>query len=376
MKKIKKVALLLAVVLLTSMLVSITATAATHTERIELVTRSILLIDKSGSMDDQQKVDEILCQYDLASYDAVRYFDHRISANPDFVGGGDSHICEAIDAVARGGFTHITVVTDGEQWPQNYETLGVYSDLNLTIHLVEEEDKESKEFLSKVKEALEFSNLTVVNHDGTEEVILNDYKAPIYSIEVPDSYENNEGENNIIINEGDEYVCNCDCCKCKHISWSWWWFFLLLLPILGLLLWWLFRNWKVARRIKNAHAVVDCSNSMAKVLKRLYRVCRQLGVSANAEIIRFGQGASLEKLEYLKDVYGENATFGTEGLQLAIDQGWEEIVLISDLGFNGKEVSSLNGRFKKISVVVPRDYEKGILEEIKKIADEIEVIHL
>ena len=90
--KLKKVAILLAVVLLATMMVSLTASAATHTERIELVTRSILLIDKSGSMDDQQKVDEILGQYDLASYDAVRYFDHRISADPDAVGGGDSYI--------------------------------------------------------------------------------------------------------------------------------------------------------------------------------------------------------------------------------------------------------------------------------------------
>lgn len=347
-----------------------TAAFASFTTTIELETRSALLIDRSGSMDDQAAVEAILGQYDITSFDEVVYFDTELSTVDTFTGGGDSNICEAIDQLADGGFTHITVVTDGEQWPVEYSALGVYSDIDLTIHLVEE-SKSAEKLMNELKGRLSNSNLKVVTPEG-EEVILNEYKDPIYTIELPDS---GKGDTTII-NEGDDYICDCDCCKCNHKGWSWWWLLILLIPLLGLLLWWLFRNWKIAKRIKNAHAVVDCSNSMTDSLKKLYRACRRLGVSKKAEIVRFGEGASLENLGYLKDVQGERATHGTEGLEIALAQGWDKIVLISDLGFNGKSVTSLNGRFKKVTVVVPDGYSSAILDEIKKIADEVEVLSL
>lgn len=366
---IRKLLSVLAVVLIVASIP--TAAFASSTTSIELETRSTLLIDRSGSMDDQTAVEAVLGQYDLASFDEVIYFDTDLSTSDSFTGGGNSSICEVIDKVVAGGFTHITVVTDGEQWPADYSALGIYTDLDLTVRLVDESE-EADELVSQLESHLSNSNLKVVTPEGEEKVVLNEYKDPIYTIEIPDS----EDEGDTIINEGDDYICNCDCCKCNHKAWSWWWLLFLLIPLLGLLFWWLFRNWKIARRVKNAKAVVDCSNSMTKALARLYRACRRLGVSKDAEIVRFGEGASLETLSYLKNVQGERCTHGTEGLELALAQGWDEIVLISDLGFNGKAVSSLNGRFKKVSVVVPEGYSNATLDELRKITDEVEVLHL
>ena len=351
-------------------------TSATFTRTIELETRSALLVDRSGSMDDKNAVEQILSQYDIASFDEVVYFDTSISTDSNFTGGGNSSICEAIDKVATGGFTHITVVTDAEQWPADYSSLGVYSDLDITIHLVEE-TKDADKLIKEMENHLSNSGLKVVTPDGQENIILDEYKAPIYEIVLQNSEDEGDiYEGDTIINEGNDYICNCDCCKCNHKAWSWWWILLLLLPLLGILLWWFFRNWNIARKIRNSKAVVDCSNSMTKFLTRLYRACRRMGVSKDAEFVRFGEGASIEKLSFLKNVQGERCTHGTEGLELAIAQGWDEIVLISDLGFNGKSVSTLKGRFKKVSVVVPSGYSSATLDEVKKIADEVEVLHL
>lgn len=373
----KTTSLLLSVLIAVVLIATVfTSTAYATTTTIELETRSALLIDCSGSMEDHPPVELILRRHNITAFDAVIYFDTEVSTENGFAGGGNSGICEAIDKAVTGGFTHITVVTDGQQWPADYSALGVYTDLDLTIELVEE-SKASDELINQLRGRLTKSDLKVVTPDGKEKVILDEYEAPIYEIELPDSEEGdiiNEGDNTTII-EGDDYVCNCDCCKCNHKAWSWWWLLLLLIPLLILLLWWLFRNWKVARKIKGSHAVVDCSTSMTQYLKRLYRACRNLGVPRREEIIRFGVGASLESLEFLKDVQGEGSTNGWQALQLALDQGWDEITLISDLGFNGEAVRP-SGRFKKITVVAPAGYSSATLDKIKSIADEVEVLHL
>ena len=347
--------------------ISTIPTAAAQTQSFELTTRSILLVDRSGSVEDREAVDAIVSKLETASFDAVGYFDTEVSADSAFAGGGNSSICEVIDQAADAGFTHITVITDGEQWPVDYSSLGIYSDLDLTIHLVEQSEA-AEEFVGELEGRLANSSLKVVTPEG-EKVVLDDYQVPVYAIELPDSK-----EGDTIVNEGDNYICNCDCCKCNH--WSWWWLLLLLLPLLGFLIWWFFRNWKIAKKIKNSYAVVDCSNSMTKALAKLYRACRRLGVSRNAEIVRFGEGASIEELSFLKDVQGERCTHGTEGLEIAHAQGKEEIVLISDLGFNGKPLSTFQGHFKKISVVAPEGYSSTTLDELRKIADEVEVLHL
>lgn len=405
-KNIKKmVALLLAVVVLT-MALSLTAFAseATETKTIELETRSALLIDQSGSMEEQKAVQALLGQYNFASFDAVVKFDHRLSTDSNFVGGGNSHICEVIDQLVDGGFTHITVITDGEQWPSNYSALGVYTDVDLTIQLVEE-DEESAEFINQLKGRLVNSNLKVAKPDGSEEVILNDYKAPIYSIEVPvfeedeaSEDEDDEGDKTLIQNIKEGYFP--------------WWLVLLLAALIAALFDFIHelitrgRNKEekkgkdtdntgssgttsiapvpkpiptkaVVHIAQGAHVVADFSGSMAAQQSETAKACMDAQKGKEA-VICFGDSVSEHTADELQGIQAAGRTAGWEALEKAVSKGWDEIVLVSDLGFNGKpfDEKAFSKKFKKVTVVTPRVYHEPTLENLKKIADEVEVLPL
>ncbi len=399
MKKFKKTAVVLfAVVLLVSSTI-FTAAATTETKTIELETRSVLLIDKSGSMEDQQKVDQILGQYDPSSYDAVVNFDHRISTEDSFVGGGDSHICEVIDKLANAGFTHITVVTDGQQWPHDYSALSVYTDLDLTIDLVEESE-DSEEFINQLKSRLVNSNLMVAKPDGSEEVVLNDYKAPIYLIEVPVVEENTSA--NDIEDEGDKtFIENI---KEGYFPW---WVVLLLAAIIAALFDFIHELITRGRReeeqkvqptptgvtavptpapipakavvhiAEGACVVADISGSMADQQRETAKACRYAHKSSEA-VICFGDSVSEHTVDELETVKPAGRTAGWEAMEYASQKGRYEIVLVSDLGFNGKsfDENAFSKKFKKVTVVAPSSYHVPTLEKIKKIADEVEVLPL
>ncbi len=372
-KTIQKVAVVFFAVMVLA-INSLTATAATTTETIELETRSALLIDRSGSMNGTA-----VGQYDLASFDAVVYFDHRLSTDSEFKGGGDSSICETLDELADAGFVHITVVTDGEQWPLgDYSGLGVYTDLDLTIHLVEE-DEASKEFIDLLSSRLVKSNLKVVKPDGAEELILNNYKAPIYLIEVP-AIEENESSNLIQnIKEGNFP----------------WWLVLILAAIIAAIFDFIHelitrREGKentlatkpipekaVAHIAQGAHVVADFSGSMAAQQSATATACMQVQ-KGNEAVLCFGDDVSERKAKALHRVQAAGKTAGWEALEEASSKGWKEIVLVSDLGFNGKmfDEKAFAKRFKKITVVIPEGYSSQTLEDLKKIADEVEVLPL
>jgi len=391
-KKIKKTAVLLAVVLLATMMVSLTAAAATQTERIEIETRSILLIDKSGSMKDQQAVEDILDQYDIASYDAVRWFDHRISDDPEFVGGGDSHICEAVDKAADGGFTHITVVTDGEQWPQDYSALGLYSDLDLTIHLVEEDKiAVAEELVSKLEVALEKSNLKVVKPDGTEESLSNDYQSPVYEVkfEIPDAPDA----------ELEETVKDSKC----HWLWA------LLLAVLIAALFDLIHELITRRKVKEEDKTtdnnaapapaptmsentvvavteklresddvveyyIDNSTSFERVFHGAAEAARRSGTKSATT---FGSEVKERDVSELAALTAQGQTKGWEALETT--KGRRNAVILSDMQFNGKvfDESAFAGKhFRKVTVFAPAGYNAAEVENLKKIADEVEVLPL
>lgn len=403
----KVVAVFFAVVLLISAFALTASAATTETKNIELETRSALLIDKSGSMKKIAAVEAVLGQYDFASYDAVVNFDQRISTDINFVGGGNSYICEVIDELADAGFTHITVVTDGEQWPQDYSALSVYTDLDLTIHLVEE-DEESKEFINQLKSRLVKSNLKVAKPDGSEEVILNDYQAPIYSIEVPVVEESNISEDE---DEGNTFIENI------QKGYFPWWLILLIAALIAALFDFIHElithrrdeekdeekekeeepqsGNNVATAVapvpvpkpipakavvhiaQGAHVLADFSGSMAAQQSETAKACMDAQKGSEA-VICFGDSVSEHSADELQGIQAAGQTHGWEAMEQASVKGWDEIVLVSDLGFNGKtfDENAFSKKFKKVTVVAPSNYHQPTLENIKKIADEVEVLHL
>ena len=150
------------------------ATQQTVTREIELTTRSALLVDKSGSIKNTDAVNDYLAKLDISRYDFVGYFDDKqLSVNPNYKGGGDSYICERIDDLIVRGYTHIDVLTDGQQCsPAGYSALSGYTDVDITIYLVEEA-AEAEELIDKIfyknADGLFFKNSQVkVDQEATE----------------------------------------------------------------------------------------------------------------------------------------------------------------------------------------------------------------
>lgn len=407
MKFGKTLVALFAVVVLI-MAIPLTASAAsTETKSIELETYSALLIDKSGSANKIAAVETVVGQYDFASYDVVVPFDHRISTDSNFAGGGNSHICEVIDQLIDGGFTHITVITDGEQWPEDYSALGVYTNVDLTIHLVEE-DEESSQFINQLKSRLVNSDLKVTKPDGTEEMLLNGYKKPIYSIEVPVvEDEPSEGEDNSSENVEDEDNVFIENTKEGYFPW---WLVLILAAIIAALFDFIHelitrgRNKEeedddtdtttttgtstpvvpkpmpakaVVHIAQGAHVVADFSGSMAAQQSETAKACMDAQKGSEA-VICFGDSVSEHTADELEGIQAAGQTAGWEAMEQAAAKGWDEVVLVSDLGFNGKtfDESAFSKKFKKITVVTPSNYHVPTLENLKKIADEVEVLSL
>lgn len=395
MKKIIAVA----VVILLLISAPIAASAATTTQTIEVETRSALLIDKSGSMEEQKAVEVVISQCDLSSYDAVVYFDQRLSTKEDFTGGGNSHICEAIDQLVDGGFAQITVVTDGEQWPSKYSALGVYTDVDLTIKLVEE-TKQSQEFINQLKSRLVNSSLKVSKPDGTEDVILDDYKKPIYTIEIPVVEDETSKDSDTEV-EDVEKITIIENAREGYFPW---WLILILAAVIAAIFDLIHEliargrdkddedendtpteeetkpapmPEKAVMHIKQgAHVVADFSGSMAAQQSETARAC--LDVGSKDKVICFGERVKERKPNKLSSVHAEGRTAGWEALEKASSKCWDEIVLVSDLGFNGKafDQNAFAKKFKKVTVVTPKRYSMATLENLKKIADEVEVLPL
>ena len=406
-------AALFAVVVLIMAINPLTVSAAstetkTETKTIELETYSALLIDKSGSANKIEAVETIVGQYDFASYDVVVPFDHRISTNPEFTGGGNSHICEVIDQLVDSGFTHITVITDGEQWPEDYSALGVYTNVDLTIHLVEE-DEESEQFINQLKSRLVNSDLKVTKPDGTEEMILNGYKKPIYSIEVPviedkpsedeDKALPDDGEDNSSENVEDEDNVFIENIKEGYIPW---WIILLifLIPAIYDIIHELITRRRskdededdttdstkptmssetvavVAKKLGegNVEYYVDNSTSFERVFHGAAEAALQSGIK---RATTFGSEVKRRDVAELHGLTAQNQTKGWEAIETT--KGGKNGVILSDMHFNGKafdEKAFTGKHFRKITVFAPKGYNVANVENLKKIADEVEVLPL
>lgn len=400
-------AVALAVVLFAS---AFTLTASAFTETIKLETRAILLVDRSGSIEDRAAVDTLVSKLDAASFDAVGYFDTQLTADESFAGGGDSSICEAIDKAADAGFTHITVITDGEQWPADYSSLGLYRDLDLTIHLVEESEA-AEDLVRELEGRLANSSLKVVTPEGEEQVVLDDYQPPVYTMEIPD-------ENSEAVEEGDTSDVNGEGDKTfiQNIKEGYfpWWLVLILAALIAALFDFIHELitrgrediaaggtataatagtaiaatagtpvpkpipvGAVAQIARGAHVVADYSGSMAAQQSETAKACQAVQKGFDA-VLCFGETVSEHAADELSGLQAAGQTHGWEAMEQAASKGWDEIVLVSDLGFNGKafDQNAFASKFKKVTVVTPSSYDVATLESLKKIADEVEVLPL
>ena len=367
------------------------AHAATYTDEIELEAYSVILVDRSGSIKNREKVDAILQEINPNKEIPEVNFDSRgIILDQNYVGGGDSPICEAIDDVV-GDFKHIILVTDGEQWPQKYDALGIYRNIDLRIILTEEVDKESQALLDQLQLHMVDSTLKVQLPSGEELVLMDDYK-PVkvtVEIEIPDPVqpdpeeeleekdpdplpeENPEPDPTVI-----QVVCDHECKDGK----CWWWLVLLLAMLFDLIheLITRRRGWfgpTVGRVKKGAKMLLDVSGSMASYASAVVRAAKK----GKAEsIIAFGEQVLEVKLDEVAGLNIGGATLGVEALKQAVMNGWEEIILVSDLQFNGEclNVSDFPQRFKCITVLAPNPYNMAMISELQQIADRVEVLSL
>ena len=419
MKKI--IAFILVLVVILGLATS--AAAQTVSTSVELPTRSIILIDRSGSMEDQKAAQAKLASLDLEAFDTVRYFDSAaMTADEAYAGGADSNLCEAVDAAVTGGFDHITVVTDGHQWPAEYSALGVYSDVDIEILLTEEIDSNVERFLDALEGSLSNSSLKVETLAGEELVLMDDYQVTtlLVEVEVPDVEPDDsdvgtseEAEESTT----EEVVTNCNHEKCR----CFWWLALVLAVIIAALFDLIhelitrkrnnkekaeeqkpvepqqpqactcqqsfpcrdcpFEEWQmeqavIAKLQNGANLLLDVSGSMTA----LRTVATAAAKKVNAEnLIAFAENIEQVEANALDALQLGGSTHGWEAVEMAKKQGYDDIIIVSDLQFNGKSFDQvqLTGKFQKITAVVPKsDHSKLVLEQLQQIADKVEVLYL
>ena len=95
-------------------------------------------------------------------------------------------------------------------------------------------------------------------------------------------------------------------------------------------------------------------------------------------IVAFGETVQEVELDEVAKLNIGGATHGVEALKLAAANGWEEIVLVSDLMFNGEAfvASDFSHKFKCITVLAPNPYNMNMVTELQQIADRVEVLSL
>lgn len=336
--------------------------------------RSALLFDSSGSMRKEHAYEFAALSNVLSEandYDYKIFFDSKgMSFYPDYVGGGDSNICEAFHAVAKFGVNKIDIITDAEQYPLDYSGLKDYKNIDTTIYMVyrkESETEEHKNFFNALKNSMTDCSLKVVWIGEEKDIYLDDYVAPVVASRTPSvniSVEEKENGNNCL------------------------WCLALIIAVLFAALFDFIHELIKKRRmnvpleavnaIRNgAHLLLDVSGSMSKFKRAAKKAC--IKASSENPILCFGDDKIVDvPIGDLNKINLNGGTPGWEALEYAVQNDLEEIVLISDLKFNGKEFNScyFGRKFKKITVVLPRGYQKSTLPEIEYITEELKTIEL
>lgn len=352
------------IILVFVIMASLTTNAFASTQKVEIPVRSCLLIDRSGSIKDQAEVNEKMNQYNLEMFDFVGYFDdQQISTDPSYAGGGDSHLCETIDQMISHGFQRIVIITDGEQYPLgDYSSLGLYTDIYLSIDLVGKKTQVAEEFTNALAERMENSTLQVTDPNGTMEFIENDFERNVFEIEIPDPAPVEEEDHN---------------CKC------YWWIALILGALIAAIFDFIHElltrrlRGDLIKKIRKAKVLADFSGSMSSYKAEVKRNCKAARYKKPVMIFSGCEVREISLAELLT-VESGGQTPGWEAVAEAYQQGEENIVIISDLGFNGMSFDEAAGwHFKEITLVVPNGgHDVATENEMRKIADKVEVICL
>lgn len=100
----------------------------------------------------------------------------------------------------------------------------------------------------------------------------------------------------------------------------------------------------------------------------------------NAEnLIVFAENVEQVEANALDALQLGGSTHGWEAVEMAKEQGYDDIIIVSDLAFNGKSFAEmqLQDKFQKITAVVPKKgHSTETLEQLRKIADKVEVLYL
>ncbi len=373
---VKALSVALAALLMTSLVLRasvLRASATVVTDEIELATRSILLIDKSNSTaENAEELEAVLSGINTAAFDAVIAFSKE----------NCSPICEYIDAACRGGYTHITVVTDGEQWPpEDYSSLGLYSDKEINLVLTEAEDEESEELVENLKGVLANSSLKVTLPSGEVRDVLNGYQPPKYTIEIEvpdlisaDTEPEQEPVQEPIGTAGDD---DGHC---------WWWLALLLAVLIAALFDFIHellikrreKGKAVERAIDVAAAngalpILDVSGSMTSAQDRAHKALASRYPS-NAKVVAFADGVLETRASKVCALKPGGLTNGRAALKKAAELKAEELLLVSDLKFrlDYQEIAP----FRKITVLAPTGYSQCTLDALRSMAAIVEVVEL
>ena len=345
----------------------------------------------------------------------------NMTADEEYPGGADSNLCEAVDAAVTGGFDHITVVTDGHQWPAEYSALGVYSDVDVEILLTEEIDVNEERFLDALEGSLSTSSLKVETLTGEEKVLLDGYHPTtiMVEMEVP---EVEPGDSDVGTSSGaeesttEEVEATCNHKKCPCL----WWLALVLAVIIAALFDLIhelitrkrgkeekgeeqqpvaqqpqqavpctcqqtfpcrecpFEEWQMEQAVigklqNGANLLLDTSGSMTSLRKVATAAAKKV---AAENLIAFAENVEQVEASALDAIQLGGSTHGWEAVELAEAQGYDELVIVSDLAFNGKSFAEmqLQGKFQKITAVVPKKgYRAESLEQLQQIADKVDI---
>ena len=375
------------------------ATQQTVTREIELTTRSALLVDKSGSIKNTDAVNDYLAKLDISRYDFVGYFDDKqLSVNPNYKGGGDSYICERIDDLIVRGYTHIDVLTDGQQCsPAGYSALSGYTDVDITIYLVEEA-AEAEELIDKLAERLVNSSLKVVTSEGDKRVILDEYQPPVYVIEIPLPEEKDDegGEVENIPQEQNEKDTDN-----PEVKIPWWWFVITFLLAVLIAALFDFIHELITRRDRENNdsddhqneplpeipekgkkaiaegdfILADVSGSMAVYQQATAIACKAVK-GASRKCLAFGESVQHVPVKDLVFMSNQGQTHGWEAVETAWNMGMKRIIIVSDMQFNGKAFQAGQMQFDRVTIIAPQGYKNHNVERLRTIAKEVEVLLL
>ena len=353
---------------------------------VKLPEREVIFIDISLSVD-SPSAEQLrkACKDGLVSHPQAVVRDFSEFAHGEF-NLQWTDIFSALREAKISGYDRVFILTDG--W-QDSPTTGWKGLMNedysfMDIYLVclgkTQHTEELRAKLENTSECFQHSSLTLEYLDGTpSDEIFSGYQSEIIRVAVPDA--------DTLYSLKWEEVSATSITRATQETgyWPWWVVLLavLLAALFDLIHELITRNREdrlpteaEARMRAGASVLADFSGSMTAVRGPLRRSCRKAG----ADTLMTFSGGSVRKIspQNVSRVETGGNTPGWEALKEAESQGMEDIVLISDLEFNGEPFRKdrFSKKFKSILVVAPSSHNQEVYRNLEEIAEKVEVVHL